>query len=135
MNQLQHQSYSSHVQNELIQIEKGFWHNGNSEAYYREHMADSGLAVLEPGIMSKGQAIEMTSISKPWADVEFSDVRAVPLCVDCIALIYSANGHRPDNHEAYQARVVSTYIRREGKWLLALHQQTMVSPKALPKNH
>jgi hypothetical protein len=134
MNQIQHdKSYSSHVQEELLNLEKGFWEKGNDPNYFREHMADSGLAILEPGIISKGEAIDMTSISKPWSDVEFSEVRLYPLCVDCTALIYTADGHRPDNGEAYRSRVCSTYVRRDGRWQIALHQQTMVPTKALPK--
>lgn len=133
MNQLTDQSYLSHVQDELLAIEKGFWERGNEPGYYREFMADGGLAVLEPGVMTKDQAIDMTSISKPWKGVSMTDLRVHPLSADCVALIYNAAGNRPDNQEPYQARVTSVYQRRNGKWQIALHQQTMVQPpKALP---
>ncbi len=133
MNEIKEQTFANHLQEELAKIERGFWVHGNDPDYYRNNMVDSGLAVLEPGVMSRSQAIDMTSISKPWADVEMSDLRVMTLCADCVALIYTADGHRPDNQEAYRARVVSTYLRRDGRWQLALHQQTMISPKALPK--
>lgn len=133
MNQLQEQSFSKHLQSELLDIERGFWERGNEAEYYRDNMVDSGLAVLEPGIMEKDQVMEMTTLAKPWKGVEMTDIRMMPLCADCVALIYSAEGKRPDNQEPYSARVNSTYLRRNERWQLALHQQTMIEPKGSAK--
>lgn len=135
MNQLTDQTYISHVQDELMTIEKGFWEHGNDADYFRKNMADSGLAILEGGVTTKDQAIDMTTLSKPWTGVSYTDIRVMPLSADCAALIYTATGNRPDNRQPYCARVTSVYQRRGGQWQIALHQQTMVAPpKALPEH-
>jgi hypothetical protein len=134
MNQLQEQSYATHIQDELLAIEKGFWERGNEADYFRHNMVDGGLAVLAEGVMTKQDAVEMTGASKPWRGVSYTDIRVMPLSADCAALLYTATGNRPDNNEPYHSRVTSVYQRRNGKWQIALHQQTVIpDQKTLPK--
>jgi hypothetical protein len=69
MNEIKEQSFAKHLQGELTSIERGFWVHGNDPEYYRINMVDFGPAVMEPGVMSRSQAIDMTCISKSWSDV------------------------------------------------------------------
>ena len=68
----------------------------------------------------------MDSITKAprWADVTFSNQRAIAPAADVVVLAYDARAHRDVGESEYQAHCSSTFIRIAGDWKLVGHQQT-----------
>ncbi|MEZ4554476.1 MAG: hypothetical protein R3B59_11345 [Dehalococcoidia bacterium] len=46
---------------ELLDIERGFWKAVRDPGYYREHMAEDGVAIFGIGVMDKDAAISSTA--------------------------------------------------------------------------
>lgn len=109
----------------LLELERGFWAAAGDASYYREHMAEDGLMVLpfQGGILGKPQTLEVVDASDQWAAFELDDVRVSELTGDCAALVYLGTGSRL-GAPRYWASISSLYVRRDGAWRLALHQQT-----------
>ncbi len=107
---------------ELVQLERRFWLEA-SEQLYREHMAADGLMAFSVGVLDKEQTIEAIAEGGPWAALEIDDPRAVELGGDAVALVYRASARR-EGQEPYSALATSVYVQRDGRLLLAVHQQT-----------
>jgi hypothetical protein len=58
----------------------------------------------------------------PWDRYDISDERVLDLTPDSALLVYKVDADRGDMH--YTALLNSTYVREDGEWRLALHQQT-----------
>jgi hypothetical protein len=71
--------------------------------------------------------------SPGWEETEISDARVVELGPDAAALTYRWRSRRGD--ATYEAAMSSVYVRREGRWQLALHQQTPDSGRAQHAAH
>jgi hypothetical protein len=112
------------VEDELMTLERGFWDAINDPDYYREHMADEGLAVFSIGVMGKDAAIASTSGQDmaTWTDVALSNVRVLEVGDDAAALVYKGSAKR--DGQPYSANASSVYVRRNGLWQLILHQQS-----------
>ena len=54
----------------------------------------------------------------------FDAPRSLALSADVAALQYRASARREGDDSPYHALVTSVYVRRDGAWRLALHQQT-----------
>jgi uncharacterized protein YchJ len=61
----------------------------------------------------------------PWDWHELDDEVVLPLGDDAAAVTYRARARRGDR-EVYTALIASTFVRVDGRWRLALHQQTPV---------
>jgi hypothetical protein len=108
---------------ELLELERRFWHAGGDPGFYERHVADDGRCVFGMGILDKPATLEAVADATPWVEVLFDDVETVELDDGCVALVYAADAADDEGHE-YRAMVTSVYVRREGAWQLALHQQT-----------
>jgi len=117
---------------EVLALERRFWTEANNPDFYREHMADDGLTVIEPmGMIDKAQAVSMTA-EKPWQDVELSDVTIRQVALDCIVLAYHGTGRHEGDEEPYRGSIVSTYVRRDGRWQLVLSAHQPWKPEERP---
>jgi hypothetical protein len=105
---------------ELLETERAL-SLGNG-ATYREHLVDEALIVI-PGAVLDLEACAAAMDSSPgWDAVEMTDARMLEIGDDTISVVYRFDGDRGDMH--YAALMASTYVRRDGAWKLALHQQT-----------
>ena len=117
---------------ELLQLEREGWRalSRNGEAagrFYAEHLAVNVLMLLPGGMVldDRDQVIEAMGGS-PWSSFELSDERVLELGNgDCAVVAYRATAQR-EGSEPYAALFNSTYVRQEGAWRLAIHQQTPV---------
>jgi hypothetical protein len=109
---------------DLVELERGFWNATGDPEYYREHMADEGLAVFSIGVMGKDAAIASTSNAgmSEWTDIEISEPRLLELTPESAALVYQGSAKR--DGEPYSANSASVYVKRNGRWQMALHQQS-----------
>jgi hypothetical protein len=58
----------------------------------------------------------------PWSSFELTDERVLPLTGASAVVVYRASAVRDGT--GYTALCNSTYVREDGSWRLALHQQT-----------
>jgi hypothetical protein len=116
------------LEQDLKKIEEGFWYAagaGKQGAYYREYMAEKGIAVMpEPyPVMTKQDAINMADeVMAPWEDVRIENPRFLPLGAKSVAMVYHGKAMR--NGQPYSANITSVYVKDNGSWKLALHQQS-----------
>jgi hypothetical protein len=114
---------------ELLALEERFW-KGDVEFYRRNFTEDSIMAFPPPlGMMAKEATIAAIANSDRWADVAFDDVRLIRLAENVAILAYAADARREGEDARYSAVVSSAYVRQDGTWKLAFHQQT---PAAAP---
>jgi hypothetical protein len=120
------------VMDELIELEKQGWEalsTGRSaaRAFYETVLDDSAVMVFPGDLVLAGVEEILASLdAQPWSSFELGDPRVVSLAGGAVSLVYRATAHRGDGAAPYGARVSSTYVRRDGGWRLALHQQTPV---------
>jgi Domain of unknown function (DUF4440) len=104
----------------LWALERKFWLGGSD--VYRQYLVDEAVMVLPGMVLTKPQTIDSIAAGPRWKSVSFADHRLVRLTPDAAALVYRASGSREGL--AYSALVSSVYLRRDGVWKLALHQQS-----------
>lgn len=110
----------------LVDVEREGWEalsSGRGGAYYREHLTDDALMAFSFGVMTRDEAIAAMESAPPWASYEMKDPRVVELTEDSGVVVYAVEARR-DGQEPYSAVVSSTFVRRDGVWKLAFHQQT-----------
>jgi hypothetical protein len=113
---------------ELLGLERDGWSalttSGEAAAAYYERALARQILMLLPGGMvvdDRSQVIESMR-TDPWDEFALSDERVLPLGDDCAVVAYRARARRGDMD--YEALFNSTYVREDGSWRLALHQQT-----------
>jgi hypothetical protein len=109
---------------DLLDLEKQFW-NGDAE-FYRNNLDDKCLVAFKDmaGVMRKNDIAEMVNKDPPrWSDLEFEDKGFVEPTDGVVVFSYQASGKRGSG-EKYEAIVSSGYVRRNGFWKMAFHQQT-----------
>lgn len=119
----------SQVTDEILAIEKGFWTQADNPRYFEENVADDGISVIEPmGFIEKRQAVQMAA-DKPWKDVKMRDVHVQQVTPDCVILAYHGQGRHDGDEKPFQGSVASTYVKRDGRWQLALTAHQPWTPK------
>lgn len=117
------------VREELLQLERDGWqaiseHRGAE--FYSSRLAADALMVL-PGDMVLDRQTALDSIDGPvtWEWFRLENDRVMALGDDAAALTYRVTAKRP-GEEAHSTLITSTYVRHDGSWLMAIHQQTPV---------
>lgn len=110
------------VESTLWERERRFWTGG--EEYYRRNLANEVLMVFPDLVLDRDGTIEAIAAAPRWMSVTFEQQRFVPLSDDAAAIHYRALARREDEPLPYQALATSLYVRRDGEWLLAIHQHT-----------
>lgn len=108
----------------LLELEGRFWEAAGDVAFYRDNFADDGVMAFHVGIMGKGEVLEAMGGAAEWESYTFEDPRFVQVTDDVAALTYTTSAVAPGSEEPYEAAITSVYVRREGRWLLVLHQQS-----------
>lgn len=109
---------------DTVELERKFWEAGGDASFWRERFADDGLIVLPTGVMDKATVVEIQAKSEPWDTCALEDVRLVDLGEDSQAVVYLARARRAGDESEYEAAISSVYSRRQGEWMLVLHQQS-----------
>lgn len=82
--------------------------------------------ILPGGMILDDRAKVVESMGgSPWASFELSDERVLHLGDGSAVVAYRATAQREDGR-SYTALFNSTYVRENGAWRLAVHQQTPV---------
>ena len=112
---------------ELLDLERRSWEalstEGAASSFYDKVLARDVLIVMPGGmVIDDRQQVVDSMGGTPWSSFELSEVRVLELGDGGAALVYKVKADREGT--AYQALLNSTYIREDGEWRLALHQQT-----------
>jgi hypothetical protein len=112
------------VEATLLQLEEQFW-KGDSQ-FYRQNLTEDAEMVLPPpaGVLNKSETIEAVGSGPRWTHTQFVDAHVIRLADDAAVLIYRAIAQRNGDESRYEALASSAYVRRNGAWKLACHQQT-----------
>ena len=110
---------------EIEDLERQGWEalsGPGGAAFYEDAMADDGLMVFPGMVMDKPTAVATIRDVQPWSRYDIADLRVA--ADDRAALVtYRAKAQRAGERE-YEAVMSSVYVRRAGRWLLLLHQQS-----------
>jgi hypothetical protein len=111
-------------QSALWQIERDFW-TGDC-AFYEANLTDDALMAFDAphGLLGKAQAVRTIQGTPRWQRVELEDCHAIFMCDSVVLLAYRARGWHAEDAEPYTARIVSSYVKRRGRWMLTFHQHT-----------
>jgi sporulation protein YlmC with PRC-barrel domain len=117
----------ANVDTALWEIEQQYWTSG--EGFFRENLADPTLTVLPDGVLDRGQTLALIGRrGKPWSRVELAERHAVWPTPEVVVLSYRAAAWRGEGEPAYEARVSSVHVQREGEWRRVFHQQHATPP-------
>ena len=110
---------------EIEELERRGWRalsGSNGAAFYEKVMAEDGFMVFPGMVMDKPTAVATIREVEPWSRFELADIR-VAVDANAALITYRATAQRAGQPE-YEAVMSSVYVRREGQWLLLLHQQS-----------
>lgn len=116
------------TRDDLLTLERDAWGalstSGDAAAeHYETNLADEILMLLPGGlVVDERRAVIDSMRGEPWQDFEISDERVLQLGDHAAVVAYRAVAHRAG--QRYEALFNSTYVRQDGGWRLALHQQT-----------
>jgi hypothetical protein len=117
------QEFSDH----LLNIERGLW--TNDAVFYRDHLTEDCLLVFpETGVITRDIAVDAirkeNEEGRRWAEVYFDEVHSLRLAEDVALLTYRAIARWQHEKSTITALASSLYVKRDGAWKLAFHQQT-----------
>lgn len=96
---------------------------GRAAQHYRERLAPNAVMAFPFGTMTRQEAIEAMAAAAPWLTFQLDDPQAMEIGADAGVLVYRVQAQRTGD-PPYTAIVSSTFVREDGEWLLAFHQQT-----------
>jgi hypothetical protein len=115
------------MHSDLIDLEKKFWTN-DPQFYEANYTADAVL--IFPGVGKLERATAVAAIRDEnrrghrWAEVAFDDIATVELTPEVVLLTYSARARWNYQDTASTVLCSTVYLRNDGQWHVALHQQT-----------
>lgn len=116
------------ARDELVQLERAGWEALSSDgeaatSFYAEVLADDVVMLLPGGLVIDDRDQALTTMGgAPWTSFELADERVVGLGDSGAVVTYRASADR--DGQRYDALIASTYVRVDGAWRLAVHQQT-----------
>jgi uncharacterized protein YchJ len=111
------------LQTDLLALERRFW-TGDAE-FYRHNLDDRCLTAFASmaGVATKDEIADSVGAERRWQDLTI-ELRGLLEPTDDIAIVtYKAAATR-ENGPPYSALVSSGYVKRDGAWKMAFHQQT-----------
>jgi hypothetical protein len=112
------------VEETLLELEARYWRAAGDVAFYRDNFADDGVMAFSIGVLDKDEILEAMDGAGEWESFTIDDRRFVQVADDVASLTYTTTATTPGASEPYVAAITSVYARREGRWLLVLHQQS-----------
>ena len=124
----QRQEETITVQDTLLALEEQGWQalaDGTGADFYRRYLTDDALMVVPGGVLSREVVLQFMESAPPWAWFRIEAARVLPLTEDSAVVAYQATAQREGQAE-YSALMSTVYVRRDGAWKVAFHQQTPV---------
>jgi len=115
----------------LLDLERSGWDSlcsSTGAQFYGDLMTDDGVMVLANGVvMDRDAVIDSLEHAPPWQSYDIDDHRVVGTGPDSAAIVYLGTGYRHGDQPAFVGLMSSVYVRQDGRWRLALYQQTPIS--------
>jgi hypothetical protein len=92
-------------------------------AFYREYLIEDGLLAGPFGILDRETTIQMVPKSALLTDYNIKSPQFVQLTESSALIVYQMTQNR-QGMDPYDANVCTVYVRRDGQWRIAFHQQT-----------
>jgi hypothetical protein len=117
------------LEHELLAIERALWTN-DAAIYESSLLEDAVLVFAETGVIRRAPALaairQENAEGRRWAEVQFDDILTLQLAQDAALLTYRATARWANASSRIAVLASSVYVRREGSWKVAFHQQTPV---------
>lgn len=114
----------------LLELERRGWDSlcdGTGAVFYGDLMTEDGVMVLANGVVMDRETVVASLEHAPaWRTYDIGDARLVDAGPDGVALVYVGTAYRDGDAPAFVGLMSSVYVRRDGRWRLALYQQTPV---------
>lgn len=116
-------------EHELIDLERAAWAalctSGDAATKFYDEVLARDVLMLFPGpmVIDDRQQVVSSMGQADWSGFDLKDERVLPLGDDGAVVAYEVVATRPGADD-YHALLNSTYVREDGAWKLALHQQT-----------
>ena len=110
----------------LVSLEDQAWRalsQGTGADFYRQNLTPDAVMVFPFGVLDQDAAIAAIAAAPPWTTYAIADTRVTALTDDSAILTYRARAQRA-GQEPYAARMSTAFVRHEGAWKTAFHQQT-----------
>jgi hypothetical protein len=112
---------------QLMEIERKLW--SNDAVFYQDKLIEEALLVFpEIGVITRDMAVDAilaeNAEGRRWAEVQFNEVHRLQLAEDVTLLTYRVAARWEHEKSKSLALASSVYIKRDGVWKLAFHQQT-----------
>jgi hypothetical protein len=115
------------VLEELLTIERQLWRN-NPHIYAATYLPEAILIFPQIGRIDLEAAVDAiqgeNEAGRHWEQVAFSAENAVEISPDVCLLTYHARARWNDASTAEDVDCLTVYVRRDGQWRIAAHQQT-----------
>jgi uncharacterized protein (TIGR02246 family) len=115
----------------LLDLERRGWDSlcsSTGARFYGDLMTDDGVMVLANGaVMDRDAVVASLEHAPPWQSYDIEDVRLVDAGAETAAIVYVGTGYRDGDQPAFVGIMSSIYVRQDGRWRLALYQQTPAS--------
>ncbi len=118
------------VDQDLLCLERASWEaltagGAQVDAFFRDTLASPFIMLLPGGtvLADRDSAIRAMQ-GAPWDTFELSEMQVLPLDDRCAVVAYRASARR--GQQRYEALFNSTYVNVDGRWLMAVHQQTPI---------
>ena len=115
----------------LLDLERRGWDSlcdSSGAQFYGDLLTDDGIMVLANGaVMDRDAVVASLEHAPPWQSYDIEDVRLVDAGAGGAAIVYVGTGYRDGDQPAFVGVMSSVYVRQDGRWRLALYQQTPAS--------
>ncbi|MBB3750027.1 ketosteroid isomerase-like protein [Mycolicibacterium sp. BK634] len=116
---------------ELLDIERAGWQSlceSTGDRFYGDVMTDDAVMVMANGMMLDRAAVTAAlGQAPPWKRFDLTEPQIVSAGDDAAALVYVGTAERDGVDEPFVGAMSSLYRRIDGKWRLALYQQTAIT--------
>ena len=112
----------------LLELEEQGWQALSSvepAEFCDDWLADDAVMIVPGMVIDRATFLEAVAHEQPWASHCIEEPRVVQLTDDSAALVYRVKAEREGQTE-FAGLLTSVYVKREGRWRLALHQQTPI---------
>ena len=115
----------------LVELEERGWRalstgQVGARAFYSSLLSHDVVMVFPGGLRLSGKENVLASIgAQPWNSYQLTDVQVLSLSKSGALVIYRVTAQR-EGGEPYGALASSLYVERQGRWVLAFHQQTPI---------
>jgi hypothetical protein len=112
---------------QLMDIERKLW--SNDAVFYKDNLIEESLLVFpEIGVITRDVAVDAilaeNAEGRRWAEVQFDEVHSLQLAENVTLLTCRVAARWEHEESKSLALASSVYIKRDGVWKLAFHQQT-----------